>query len=159
MAKSTRGTFLIIVMLILFVVFVVLISTQEFNFKTIFKPDTALSEILPRYRLIDMDKIDVKTDYNKNGNNDAKDIVLGAKKQVELKSRNIFIEGSNEPNYYKDGDPPAEWALNTDIIARAFKEAGYDLRSISLITIFEFLNALILTKHLHFIGVYVKKLD
>ncbi len=128
MAKSNRGTFLIIVMLILFVVFIVLISTREFNFRTIFKPETALSEILPRYRFIDLDKIDVKTDYNKNGNNDAKDIVLGAKKQLELKSKNIFIEGSNEPNYYKDGDPPPEWALNTDIVARAFKKAGYDLR-------------------------------
>ncbi len=52
----------------------------------------------------------------------------GAKKQLEIKARNIFIEESNEPNYYKGGDPPSGWALNTDIIARAFKEAGFDLR-------------------------------
>ena len=130
MAKSYRGTFLIIVMLILFVIFIVILSTGQYDFKATFEPETALSEILPRYRLIDLDDIDVKTDYNRNGNNDAKDIVLGAKKQLEIKSKNIFIEGSQEPNYYKGGDPPAEWALNTDIIARAFKEAGYDLRII-----------------------------
>lgn len=128
MAKAYRGTFLIIVMLILFVIFIVILSTGQYDFRDTFEPETALSGILPRYRLIELDEIDVKTDYNKNGFNDAKDIVLGARKQLEIKSKNIFIEGSQEPNYYKDGDPPADWALNTDIIARAFKEAGYDLR-------------------------------
>jgi len=128
MIKSYRGTFLIIIMIILFIVFIVLLSTGNYSFKSTYEPETALSKILPRYRLIDLDKIDVKSDFNKNGNNDAKDIVLGAKKQLEIRSKNIFIEGSQEPNYYKGGDPPSEWALNTDIIARSFKEAGYDLR-------------------------------
>ncbi|MDD3520638.1 MAG: DUF1287 domain-containing protein [Actinomycetota bacterium] len=128
MARSYRGTFLIIIMLILFVVFIVILSTGQYDFKATFEPETALSKVLPRYRLIELDEIDVKADYNRNGNNDAKDIVLGAKKQLEIKAKNIFIEGSGQPNYYKDGDPPSEWALNTDIIARAFKEAGYDLR-------------------------------
>ncbi len=128
MAKSYRGTYLIIIMLILFVTFIVILSTGQYSFRDTFEPETALSGILPRYRLLELDEIDVKTDFNKNGNNDSKDIVLGARKQLEIKSKNIFIEGSQEPNYYKDGDPPDEWALNTDIIARAFKEAGYDLR-------------------------------
>lgn len=128
MRKSFRGIFLIIILLILLIIFVVILSTDKFNFKKTYEPSTALSKILPRYRLIDLDSLPVKGDANHNGNNDSKDIVIGAKKQLAIKAKNIFIKGSSEPNYYKGGDPPQEWALNTDIIARAFKEAGFDLR-------------------------------
>lgn len=130
MGKSFRGIFLIIILLILLIIFVVILSTGKFNFKKTYEPSTALSKILPRYRLIDLDNLPVKGDANRNGNNDSKDIVTGAKKQLAIKAKNIFIKGSAEPNYYKGGDPPQEWALNTDIIARAFKEAGFDLRTL-----------------------------
>ena len=130
MGKSFRGVFLIIVLVILLIVFVVILSTGKFSFKKTYLPSTALSKILPRFRLIDPDELPIKTDRNNNGNNDSKDILIGAKKQLEIKARNIFIQESEEPNYYKGGDPPAEWALNTDIIARAFKEAGFDLRTL-----------------------------
>jgi len=130
MGKSFRGVFLIIVLVILLIVFVVILSTGKFGFKKTYLPSTALSKILPRFRLIDLDELPVKTDRNHNGNNDSKDILIGAKKQLEIKAKNIFIKESNESNYYKGGDPPAEWALNTDIIARAFKEAGFDLRTL-----------------------------
>ncbi|MDD5658485.1 MAG: DUF1287 domain-containing protein [Actinomycetota bacterium] len=130
MNKSFRGVFLIIVLLILLITFVVILSTGDFTFKKKYLPSTALSKMLPRFRLIDLDELPVRTDKNNNSNNDSKDILIGAKKQLEIKAKNIFAEGSNEPNYYKGGDPPPEWALNTDIIARAFKEAGFDLRTI-----------------------------
>jgi len=128
MEKSFRGVFLIILLVILLIVFVIILSTGKFNFKKIYEPSTALSEILPRFRLIDIEKLAGTNDENRNGNADAVDILKGAKKQLEIKANNIFIEDSKEPNYYKGGDPPQEWALNTDIIARSFKEAGIDLR-------------------------------
>jgi len=128
MEKSFRGIFLIIVLVILLIVFVVILSTGKFSFKKIYEPSTALSEILPRFRLIDVEKLAGTNDKNKNGSADAVDILKGAKKQIEIKAKNIFIEGSEESNYYKGGDPPQGWALNTDIIARSFKEAGFDLR-------------------------------
>jgi len=128
MEKSFRGVFLIIVLVILLIVFVVVLSTGKFNFKKIYEPSTALSKVLPRFRLIDVKKLSGTSDKNKNGNIDAVDILQGAKKQLEIKAKNIFIEGSTESNYYKEGDPPEEWALDTDIIARSFKEAGFDLR-------------------------------
>jgi uncharacterized protein YijF (DUF1287 family) len=130
MGKSFRGVFLIIVLVILLIVFGVILSTGKFNFKKTYAPSTAVSKILPRFRLIDLDKLPVKTDANNNGNNDSRDILIGAKKQLEIKAQNIFIEGSGQSNYYKGGDPPEQWALNTDIIARAFKEAGFDLRTL-----------------------------
>ena len=128
MEKSFRGVFLIIVLVILLIVFVVVLSTGKFNFKKIYEPSTALSKVLPRFRLIDVKKLSGTSDKNKNGNIDAVDILQGAKKQLEIKAKNIFIEGSTESNYYKEGDPPEEWALDTDIITRSFKEAGFDLR-------------------------------
>ena len=128
MEKSFRGVFLIIVLVILLIIFGVILSTGKFNFKKTYEPSTALSRVLPRFRLIDVKKLSQSSDENKNGNIDAVDILRGAKKQLEIKAKNIFIEGSTESNYYKEGDPPEEWALNTDIIARSFKEAGFDLR-------------------------------
>jgi len=128
MEKSFRGVFLIIILVILLIVFVVILSTGKINFKKIYEPSIALSKVLPRFRLIDVEKLSGTNDKNKNGSIDAVDILKGAKKQLDIKAKNIFIEGSAQSNYYKDGDPPEEWALNTDIIARSFKEAGFDLR-------------------------------
>jgi uncharacterized protein YijF (DUF1287 family) len=128
MEKSFRGIFLIIVLVILLIVFVVILSTGKFTFKKTYEPSTALSDILPRFRLIDMENMPSSGDKNNNGVSDAADILNGAKMQLKIKAKNIFIEGSTEPNYYKGGDPPPEWALDTDIIARSFKEAGLDLR-------------------------------
>jgi len=128
MEKSFRGVFLIVLLVILLIVFVVILSTGKYNFKKTYEPSVALSKMLPRFRLIDVEKLSGTGDRNKNGNVDAVDILEGAKEQLEIKSKNIFIEDSGQSNYYKEGDPPKEWALNTDIIARSFKEAGFDLR-------------------------------
>ena len=128
MEKSFRGVFLTVLLVILLIVFVVIVSTGNFNFKKAYRPSPALSKMLPRFRLIDVEKLSGTNDENRNGKADAVDVLNGAKKQLEIKSKNIFIEGSGQSNYYMEGDPPEEWALNTDIIARSFKEAGFDLR-------------------------------
>jgi len=119
---------LIILLIFAFIVLVAVISTTQFTLKKEHEPPTALSEHLPRYRLIDMDNIHAKTDISKEEAEILKKVLEGAKGQLELRSKNIFIEGSDQSNYYQGGDPPIEWAISTDIIARAYMEAGIDLR-------------------------------
>jgi uncharacterized protein YijF (DUF1287 family) len=120
----------LIVILILIIILAVVISISQFTFRKQYTPPTALAGLLPRYRVIDMDNIDVKSDIDKDGINDQKDIMMGAKIQLEVPAINIFSEGLNESNYYSGGDPPPELAICTDIIARAFKEAGFDIRQL-----------------------------
>jgi len=118
---------LLLVILILIIILAVVISFSQFTFKKEYPPPTSLQALLPRFRLIDMDKAGIETDRDKDGINDQEDIMLGAKKQLADPAVNIFSEGVDEPNYYNGGDPPLGFALCTDIIARAFKEAGFDL--------------------------------
>ncbi|MCL4377432.1 MAG: DUF1287 domain-containing protein [Actinobacteria bacterium] len=121
---------LIIIIIVLVIILAVIISISQFTFKKFYNPPTALVLLLPRFRLIDMDNIGITSDKNLNGINDQEDILLGAKKQIEIKAKNIFAAGTDQTNYYNGGDPPADLALCTDIIARAFKEAGFDLRDL-----------------------------
>lgn len=100
------------------------------SFQKEYKPPTALVNELPRFRMIDMDNIGIQSDEDGDGINDQKDILLGAKKQLEVKAKNIFLEGERETNYYQGGDPPPQLAICTDIVARAFKEAGFDLQKL-----------------------------
>jgi uncharacterized protein YijF (DUF1287 family) len=96
----------LIVIIILVIVLAITLSISQFTFKKEYSPPTALAALLPRYRVIDMDNISVKTDFDRDGISDQKDILLGAKNQL---------------------DNPADIAICTDIIARAFREAGFDL--------------------------------
>ena len=121
---------LILIIIILLIILAVIISITQFTFKKQYQPPTALSQLLPRFRFIDMDSIGILTDKDNDGINDQKDILLGAKKQLQNPAVNIFSEGVNETNYYENGDPPSNLALSTDIIARAFKNAGFDLREL-----------------------------
>ena len=117
----------LIIIIILAIILGITLSISRFTFKKEYSPPTALVSLLPRYRVIDMDSISIKTDYDRDGINDQKDILEGAKIQLKNPATNIFKKGSNETNYYNGGDPPAELAICTDIIARAFKNAGFDL--------------------------------
>jgi len=128
-SKSTIKILLIII-IILILILAVVFSIYQFTFKKKYLPPTALNDLLPRFRIIDMDNVGVFTDEDLDGINDQKDILIGAKKQLEKPAKNIFSEGVNQPNYYSGGDPPEEFALCTDIIARAFKNAGFDLRTL-----------------------------
>lgn len=62
-----------------------------------------------------------KTDYNRNGADDYTDLVLGARKDAK-----------NHPKYdgtYQDGGfPPDNIGVCTDVVWRAFRNAGYNLR-------------------------------
>ena len=68
-----------------------------------------------------IETIKSEVDFNKNGTDDYTDIVLGARKDAE-----------NHPvyngKYYDEGYPPDNIGVCTDVIWRAFKNAGYSLR-------------------------------
>ncbi len=114
----------------LLIALAVVISIRSFSFKKKYQPSTALAEVLPRFRLIDMNDLGIRTDQDNDGINDQEDIMLGAKKQLTIPAVNIFSEGIDETNYYAGGDPPADLAISTDIIARAFLEAGFILKDL-----------------------------
>lgn len=60
-------------------------------------------------------------DYNGNGIDDYTDILLGARKDAENHPK---YDGS----YYAGGYPPDNIGVCTDVVWRAFKNAGYSLR-------------------------------
>ncbi len=62
-----------------------------------------------------------KKDYNQNGIDDYTDILLGARK--DAKNHPIY-----KSEYYKGGYPPENEGVCTDVIWRAFQNAGYDLK-------------------------------
>jgi uncharacterized protein len=120
----------LIIIIILAIILAITLSISKFTFKKEYSPPTALAALLPRYRVINMDNISVKTDFDRDGINDQKDILQGAKAQLKNPANNIFKNGNNETNYFNGGDPPAEIAICTDIIARAFMGAGFNLRQL-----------------------------
>ena len=69
----------------------------------------------------DIETILSDTDYNENGIDDYTDIVIGAR-----------IDAKNKPKYhsvyYDGGYPPNEEGVCTDVIWRAFRNAGYSLK-------------------------------
>ncbi|KAB7790969.1 DUF1287 domain-containing protein [Bifidobacterium leontopitheci] len=62
------------------------------------------------------------TDYNGNGVDDYTDILDGARKDAE--ARPAYDSG-----YYQGGYPPADRGACTDLVWRAFRQAGYDLKA------------------------------
>jgi len=121
---------LLIIILVLVIALAVVISIRGFSFQKEYEPGPALSNFLPRFRLIDMNSLGISTDADNDGINDQEDIVLGAKKQLIDPAVNIFTLEGDEANYYAGGDPPSGLAISTDIIARAFLEAGFILKEL-----------------------------
>ncbi|GAA0736628.1 DUF1287 domain-containing protein [Clostridium oceanicum] len=62
-----------------------------------------------------------KNDYNKNGIDDYRDILLGARKDAQNKPKYKSV-------YYEGGYPPKNEGVCTDVIWRAFENAGYSLK-------------------------------
>ena len=60
-------------------------------------------------------------DQNKNGIPDALDLVAGARQEV---ARHTLYDA----RYYKGGYPPEGWGSCTDLVWRAFRQAGYNLK-------------------------------
>ncbi|AGA69170.1 hypothetical protein Desdi_1681 [Desulfitobacterium dichloroeliminans LMG P-21439] len=70
---------------------------------------------------IQVPTIECPVDIDLDGINDLKDIVKGAKDEVSRRPR-------YRDNYYAGGYPPRNEGVCTDVIWRAFKDAGYDLK-------------------------------
>ena len=70
---------------------------------------------------LNIPKIVSKTDYNNNGIPDSEDILIGARKDVSNKPTYVS-------KYYAGGYPPDNEGVCTDVIWRALKEAGYNLK-------------------------------
>lgn len=62
-----------------------------------------------------------KNDYNNNSVDDYTDILLGAKEEARRKPK-------YKNAYYAGGYPPEDEGVCTDVIWRAFKNAGYNLK-------------------------------
>ena len=60
-------------------------------------------------------------DFNGNGRDDYADLLLGARRDAEQKP-------AYDGRYWEEGYPPDEIGVCTDVIWRAFREAGYSLR-------------------------------
>lgn len=81
--------------------------------------------LIPK-RYYSAEKFGIKTvtssvDYNNNGIDDYTDIMIGARKDAENKPK---YDGS----YQNGGYPPDDIGVCTDVIWRAFKNAGYNLK-------------------------------
>ncbi|MEA4988825.1 MAG: DUF1287 domain-containing protein [Anaerovorax sp.] len=64
-----------------------------------------------------------ETDYNKNGTDDFTDILLGARSYVQTKP-------AYKSAYYSGGYPPDGVGVCTDVIWKAFQNAGYSLKDL-----------------------------
>lgn len=76
----------------------------------------------PESRLQNVPMLHSSMDYNNNGTDDYTDFLLGAQKDAancpEYDSR-----------YWADGYPPESIGVCTDVVWRAFRQAGYSLRN------------------------------
>lgn len=60
-------------------------------------------------------------DFNDNGRDDYTDLMLGARKDVQNRPK-------YDPSYYEDAYPPDNRGVCTDVVWRAFRNAGYSLK-------------------------------
>lgn len=67
--------------------------------------------------------INCPVDKDSDGLDDLKDIVAGARAEVQRKPH-------YRSAYYQGGYPPEQEGVCTDVVWRAFKEAGYDLKAL-----------------------------
>jgi len=68
-----------------------------------------------------LETVHSNVDYNQNGIDDYTDILLGARADA-------LNEPRYDPAYFVGGYPPDDAGVCTDVIWRAFREAGYNLK-------------------------------
>ncbi len=66
--------------------------------------------------------VESQVDFDGDGIDDYRDIMLGARKDAENRPK-------YKSEYYNDAYPPDNIGVCTDVVWRAFKNAGYDLRA------------------------------
>ena len=108
-----RGSIRSILLIILFIVIIIGAAASLFS-------------VIPQ-KVYDDEYFGIETvksevDYNGNGVDDFTDILLGAREDAENKPKYI-------DKYYEGGYPPENEGVCTDLVWRAFYNAGYDLKS------------------------------
>ena len=108
-----RGSIRSILLIILFIVIIIGAAVSLFS-------------VIPQ-KVYDDEYFGIETvksevDYNGNGVDDFTDILLGAREDAENKPKYI-------DKYYEGGYPPENEGVCTDLVWRAFYNAGYDLKS------------------------------
>ncbi len=91
-----------------------------------YKQSTTLQYIKEKYELfskeaVEVEKITINSDKDNDGVLDLEDFVQGARKDAQVKP--LYKDA-----YYSGGYPPDNEGVCTDVIWRAFKNAGYDLK-------------------------------
>ncbi len=84
-------------------------------------PQSLIDSVLPIKR-VHIEKVIINSDKDNDGILDLDDIVEGARLEVANKTR-------YKDAYYVGGYPPDDEGVCTDVIWRAFKNAGYDLKA------------------------------
>lgn len=82
-------------------------------------------------KTLEVPKIEIDHDEDKDGIKDSVDLVKGAR--VDVKNRSNYKSA-----YYSGGYPPEDEGVCTDLLWRAFKETGYDLKKLIDIDIKKF---------------------
>jgi len=106
--------------LLLILLILVLLFNQDFIFKTL--KDTDLGDGGWYKQRCEVPLQISSHDQNQNKVPDALDFVAGARSEVE---RQTVYDGS----YYSAGAPPEGRGACTDVVWRAFRQGGYDLRA------------------------------
>ena len=78
---------------------------------------------LPAKKAITIERVVASSDKDQDGLNDTDDIIEGASIDAENKPR--YKDG-----YYSGGYPPDNEGVCTDVIWRAFRNAGYNLKDL-----------------------------
>jgi uncharacterized protein YijF (DUF1287 family) len=107
-----KKLFIVICCLFLIAIVALLCCEKLFNIDL-------LSSIKPK---IIINNIKCNSDKNNNGIDDLDDIVTGARQEV-------FNKTKYKDGYFVGGYPPANEGVCTDVIWRALKYAGYDLKT------------------------------
>lgn len=82
-----------------------------------------LNNRLPFWPSVRIPALACPTDKDGDGLNDLQDIVTGAKAEVQRKPQ-------YRSAYYQKGYPPENEGVCTDVVWRAFRDAGYDLKNL-----------------------------
>ncbi|MBT1171925.1 DUF1287 domain-containing protein [Bifidobacterium sp. MA2] len=86
-------------------------------------PSESDGTVMPRAEVEkDYPKVVSPVDYNSNGADDYTDIVKGARADAEAAP-------TYDDGYYQGGYPPDDRGACTDLVWRAFRAAGYDLKA------------------------------
>ncbi len=85
--------------------------------------ETSFTDFRPFIKSVNIPQISCPIDKDGDGIDDLRDIVEGAKEEVMRKPHYLSV-------YYQGGYPPDSEGVCTDVVWRAFQDAGYNLKEL-----------------------------